>query len=164
MASESQPKPPRPRRSRAFWVTMAALAAVVLAVSEVAADWAPDLPRLTSGVVKSTSDCGLMAEVLKNAYNLDQVFVVSGQPNVKLACDWKALHLDVTPPPKVMDAESSVVAVSPPRYSFWRMRAHVRVSLTVDKVGGGQVCAFQRTLTGWKAAGCGGSFTTSTGA
>jgi hypothetical protein len=138
---------------------MAALAALVLAVSEVTADWAPDLPRLTSGVVKSKTDCALMSNVL-GAYNLDQVFVVSGQPGVKLACDWAALHLDVRATPAVMDDESAVVAVSPPRYSLWRMRAKLRVSLTVDKVGGGQVCTFQRTFGGWKPAGCGASFTT----
>ncbi len=137
---------------------MAALVAVVLAVSEVTADWAPDLPRLTSGVVKSKADCSLMGQVL-GAYNIDQVFVVSGQPGVTMGCDWAALHLDVRPPPKVMDDESSVVAVSPPRYSFWRMRAAVKVSLTVDKVGGGQICTFQRSLSGWKPAGCGRGFT-----
>jgi hypothetical protein len=150
---------PRPRHTRTFWVTMAALVAIILAASEVAADWLPDLPRLTSGVIKSKADCTLMAEALKGGYNLDQVFVVS-PPGTKLACDWKAVHLDITPPPKVMDDESAVVAISPPRYSLWRMRAHIRVSLTVDKVGGGQVCTFQRTFSGWKAAGCGSSFTT----
>jgi hypothetical protein len=160
VARKSSPKAPRPRHSRAFWVTIGALAVLVLAVSEVAADWAPDLPRLTSGVVKSKADCTLMSEVLKSGYNLDQVFVVSGQPGVKLACDWAALHLDVRPPPKVMDDESAVLAVSPPRYALWRMRAMVKLSLTVDKVGGGQLCTFQRTLNGWKAAGCKASGTT----
>jgi hypothetical protein len=144
---------------RARWLIICAVVALLLGVSEVAADWGPDVPRLSSGVVKSASDCALMSEVLKTGYNLDQVFVVSGQPGVKLACDWKAQHLDIRATPPVMDPESAVVSVSPPRYGFWRMRAEVKVGLTVDKVGGGQVCAFHRTLSGWQAAGCGKSFT-----
>jgi hypothetical protein len=157
LARKPKPSPqttPRRRPSPAFWVTLGAVVVVILAVSEVAADFAPDMTRLTSGVVKSKSDCGLMAEVLKTSYNLNQVFVVSNKPKVKLACDWAALKLDIQPTPAKLDAEAPVVTIGPPRYAWWRSQATVDVGLKVDDLGAGQACRFTRLFSDWKAKGC----------
>jgi hypothetical protein len=153
MARKPSPKTRKPH-TQAFWITLGAVAVLILAVSEVAADVGPDLPRLTSGVIKSSSDCGLMSEVLKNGYNLDQVFVVSNRPKVKLACNWAAFKLEVQPTPAKLDPEVAVVTVGPPHYSLWRTHATVEVGLKVDEVGGGQVCQFSRLFSAWKPKGC----------